>query len=92
MVELKTKDLILDKGKSREIVIAENIDLVRLLDISWLWSQKKRKNDADFQAAREEQHWYSKFSVHSKPESSLCVKFPDVYSLIYNFSGSGVIP
>ena len=26
---------------------------------SWLWSQNKRKVDVDFQAAREEQNWYS---------------------------------
>ena len=41
MVELKTKDLILDKGKSREIVIAENIDLVRLLDLSADFGDKR---------------------------------------------------
>ena len=40
--------------------------------------QNKRKVDADFQAAWDEQNWYN-------PDSNLR-KFPDVYSLIYNFS------
>ena len=36
---------------------------------SWLWSQNKRKVEAYFQAASEEQNWYSKLSVHTNPDS-----------------------
>ena len=41
----------------------------------WLWSQNKGKVDADFQASREEQNWYSKLSVHNNPDSNFCVNF-----------------
>ena len=42
---------------------------------SWLWSQNKRKADADFRAAREEQNWYSELSVHSNTDLNFCVIF-----------------
>ena len=57
--------------------------VVRLLD----WNQNKRKVDADFQAAREEQNWHLGLSAHSNLDSKFLRKFPDVYSLIYIFSG-----
>ena len=48
---------------------------------SWLWSQNKRKVDAELTAAREGQNWYSGFSVHNNTDSFLR-NFPDVYSQI----------
>ena len=42
---------------------------------SWLWSQNKRKVDAGVSAAT---------SIRADADSEFCVKFPDVYSLIYN--------
>ena len=48
---------------SREILLVENKCLVRL--------QRKRKVDADFQAAKEQK----KVSVHSNPDSNFCVNF-----------------
>ena len=38
-----------------------------------LWSNNKRKDDANFQAAREEQIWYSKLFVQSNHDSNFCV-------------------
>ena len=60
--------------KSRDIVIVENIHLVRLLDLTADFGVKtKRKIDADFQDARGEQYWYSELSVHRNPDSKFCV-------------------
>ena len=56
----------------REIVIVENIRLVRLLDLTADFGGKTNtKFDADFQAAREAQNWHSKLSVHSNPDTIL---------------------
>ena len=50
---------------------------------SWLWSQNKRKVDAELPAAREEQNWYSVLSVHNTPDSNFCVNYQTyIYSLI----------
>ena len=68
--------IILKTQKIREVVVVENIGLVRLLDITaGSGSQNKHKVDADFQAAREEQNWYSKLSVHSNPDFKFWVNF-----------------
>ena len=53
---------------------------------SWLWSHNKHKVDASFQAARVEQNWYSKLSVHSCPDSNFCVNFSDMYIIKYTIS------
>ena len=52
---------------------------------SCLWIQNKGKVDAEWSAARESKNWYSKQSVHSKPDSNLCVNFL-TYSQTYSFS------
>ena len=46
-----------------------------------IWCQNKRKGVEDFQAAKEEQNWYSKLSVHSNLDFIFCVN-----SLLCNFS------
>ena len=68
MVELKTKDLILDKGKSREIVIAENIDLVRLLDLSADFGDKRNAKMTPIFKLREKSN-----TGIQKSDSNVCV-------------------
>ena len=77
---LRIINLIID---AREIVIVENIYTSGPSDRfnSWLCRQNKRKVDADFQAAREEQNWYSTVTW-----LQLLPKFSDVNSLVCNFS------
>ena len=61
---------------SREILLVENKCLVRL--------QRKRKVDADFQAAKEKQNLYSKlFVTHSNLDSNFFLTY---ILWIYNFS------
>ena len=62
---------------SREIAIVENIRLVRRLDLT---ADLGVETNADFQAAREEQNWYSKQYVQNNQFLS------DEYFLMYNFS------
>ena len=53
-----------------------------------IWCQNKRKGVEDFQAAKEEQNWYSKLSVHSNLDFNFCVNsllctFSDNYKLFH---------
>ena len=67
----------------REIVTVENERLVRLLVLTADFGVKI-KDDADFQAAREVQSWYSK-AVCTKPTSKFCVNLL-TYILLYTIS------
>ena len=70
-------EMSMPRSGPKEIVIIENIRLVRLLDLTAdFGSQNKRNVDADFHAARGEQNWYSKLSVHSNNlDFNFCVNF-----------------
>ena len=76
--------------KIREIVIVENKRLVRLLDLTADFRVKANKVDADFQVAKINTGIQVTgiqsclFTVTLTP--IFLRKFPDVYSLIYNFS------
>ena len=63
-------------GQIREFVIAENIRLVCLLDLTADFGVKSNaKLTPDFPAAREEHNWYSELSVNSNPDSNFSVNF-----------------
>ena len=55
-----------------------------------LWRQNNREADADFQAAREKQHWYSKLSAHTETLTQIFASifwhiFSNIQFLWYTF-------
>ena len=56
-----------------KLLLVENICRVRLLDLTADFGVETNAKLTDFQAAREEQNWYSELSEHSNPDSNFCV-------------------
>ena len=70
---------------TRELVIVENISQVCLLDLKLTGVKTNAKLTTDWKL-RERVRLYSELSVHSNTDTNICVDFPGVYSLKYNFS------
>ena len=70
---------------TRELVIVENISQVCLLDLKLTGVKTNEKLTTDWKL-RERVRLYSEVSVHSNTDTNICVDFPGVYSLKYNFS------
>ena len=68
-----------------EVVIVENIRLVRLLDLTADFGVKTNAKLTPICQLHGKSNWYQ-LSVHRNSDANFLRKFPDVYSLTHNFS------